>query len=72
MFDESFEAPGHWLTQPTLHGNIQATHIFPVGFSRLALNVRLFAKVVRLFDVRPGSFIPSPDWDDTKTACLQD
>eukprot|EP00434_Breviolum_minutum_P020297 symbB.v1.2.017900.t1/scaffold1407.1/size120637/4 len=35
------------------------------GFSRLALNVRLFAKVVRLFDVRPGSFIPSPEIHST-------
>lgn len=31
------------------------------GFSRLALNVRLFAKAVRLFDVRAGSFVPAPE-----------
>ena len=35
------------------------------GFSRLALNVRLFAKAVRLFDVRPGSFVPSPEVNST-------
>ena len=60
-----------WHHQPYTVTSKQRA-ICPVGFSRLALNVRLFAKVVRLFDVRPGSFIPSPDWDDTKTACLQD
>lgn len=35
------------------------------GFSRLALNVRLFARTVRLFDVAPGSFIPSPEIHST-------
>lgn len=31
----------------------------------MALNVRLFAKAVRLFDVRPGSFVPSPEINST-------
>ncbi|CAE8589302.1 unnamed protein product, partial [Polarella glacialis] len=35
------------------------------GFSRLALNVRLFARAVRLFDVKPGSFIPAPQVHST-------
>lgn len=35
------------------------------GFSRLALNVRLFARAVRLFDVKPGSFIPVPQVHST-------
>jgi 18S rRNA (adenine1779-N6/adenine1780-N6)-dimethyltransferase len=34
-------------------------------FSRLALNVRLFARVVRLFDVKPGSFTPQPQVHST-------
>lgn len=34
------------------------------GFSRLALNVRLFAKAVRLFDVKAGSFVPAPERGD--------
>lgn len=29
-------------------------------FSRLAINVRLFARSFRIFDVKPGSFIPAP------------
>ncbi|CAL1146902.1 unnamed protein product [Cladocopium goreaui] len=35
------------------------------GFSRLALNVRLFAKAVRLFDVKAGSFVPAPEIHST-------
>ncbi|CAJ1452823.1 unnamed protein product [Effrenium voratum] len=35
------------------------------GFSRLALNVRLFARAVRLFDVSPGSFTPAPEVHST-------
>lgn len=35
------------------------------NFSRLAISVRLFARVVRLFDVRPGSFIPQPQVHST-------
>lgn len=34
-------------------------------FSRLALNVRLFARGVRLFDVKPGSFMPAPSVHST-------
>lgn len=35
------------------------------GFSRLALNIRLFARAVRLFDVKAGSFMPAPEVNST-------
>lgn len=35
------------------------------GFSRLAISVRLFARAYRLFDVKPGSFIPEPQVHST-------
>lgn len=34
-------------------------------FSRIALNIRLFAKVTRLFDVKAGSFVPEPQTNAT-------
>eukprot|EP00927_Polykrikos_kofoidii_P065610 TRINITY_DN61349_c0_g1_i1.p1 TRINITY_DN61349_c0_g1~~TRINITY_DN61349_c0_g1_i1.p1 ORF type:complete len:471 (-),score=65.72 TRINITY_DN61349_c0_g1_i1:238-1593(-) len=35
------------------------------NFSRLALSVRLFARVKRCFDVAPGSFVPQPQVHST-------
>lgn len=35
------------------------------AYSRLAISVRLFASVRRVFDVRPGSFIPQPQVHST-------
>jgi len=35
------------------------------SFSRLSLGVRLFARAVRLFDVKSGSFVPRPRVDST-------
>mmetsp|Transcript_34435 Transcript_34435/g.89567 ORF Transcript_34435/g.89567 Transcript_34435/m.89567 type:complete len:407 (+) Transcript_34435:1531-2751(+) len=34
-------------------------------YSRLSLNVRLFARAFRIFDVRPGSFSPAPQVHST-------
>lgn len=35
------------------------------NFSRLAVNARLFAKTLRICDVKPGSFIPQPQVQST-------